>query len=113
MIFSGETSASLDTAMRNLSHELVSDPAEMLNILRDSKSNGRAVGIQAPVLGKEIYVTAVEDIIYGAIITIVLKRYDITGYILETNKLTLGEIESVIPFKSSFRNPFMRAVHKD
>ena len=110
MIFSGETEANLNTVMEKLSMELVSEPGGMLNILAESKAHGTAVGVSAPVLGSEIYVTAVEDIVIGEEITIVLKNYDITGYMLETNKLKLGEIKSVCPFKSYFENPYMRTL---
>jgi hypothetical protein len=108
MIFSGETEQNLNTVMKRLSTELVVDPGEMLNILAESKASGTAVGIYAPSLGSEIYVTAVEDIVIDDDITIVLKNYDITGYMLETNKLKLGQIKSVCPFTSPFENPYMR-----
>ena len=62
MIFSGETEANLNTAMEKLSMESVSDPGEILNILAESKAGGTAVGILAPSLGSEIYVTAVESV---------------------------------------------------
>jgi hypothetical protein len=82
----------------------------MLTILAQSKSHGTAVGIKAPNLGTGIYVTAVEDIVIGDEIVIVLKSYDITGYMFETNKLKLWEIGSVFPFKSAFENPYMRNI---
>jgi hypothetical protein len=107
-IFSGETEEILDNVMKRLSMELVSDPGHMLNILAQSKIHGTAVGIKAPNLGPGIYVTAVEDILIGDEITIVLKSYDVTGYMFETNKLKLWEIGSVFPFKSAFENPYMR-----
>lgn len=109
-IFSGETEENLKSVMGKLSMELVSDPDDMLHILTDSKTNGTAVGIKAPNLGNGIYVTAVDDIVIDQEITIVLKNYDITGYMLETNKLKLGEIKSVFPFKSAFENPYMRNI---
>ena len=113
MIFSGETEHNLNTVMEKLSMELVTDPGEMLNILTESKTSGTAVGISAPeALGSEIYVTAVEDIVISEDITIVLKNYDITGYMLETNKLKLSQIRSVCPFKSAFKNPYMRTTLK-
>ena len=96
--------------MDSLTTELVTDPGDILNILTDSKTKGTTVGINAPVLGKEIFVTAVEDIVIDKDITIVLKNYDITGYMLETNKLKLGDITSVCPFKSQFTNPYMRTL---
>jgi hypothetical protein len=110
MIFSGDTEAKLHNVMENINMELVSDPGEMLTILTESKLSGTAVGISAPSLGKEIYVTAVEEIVIGKEITVILKNYDITGYMLETNKLKIGEIKSVYPFKSAFENPYMRTL---
>lgn len=110
MIFSGETAANLNTVMERLSMELVSDPGDMLDVLVDSHASGTAVGIIAPVLGSEICVTAVENIIIGDEITIVLKNYDITGYMLETNKVKLSQIRSVCPFKSPFTNPYMKTL---
>ena len=110
MIFSGETEANLNTVMEKLSMELVSEPGEVLEVLADSKANGTAVGVVARELGNEICVTAVEDILIGEEVTVVLKNYDITGYMLETNKLKLGDIKSVCPFKSLFENPYMKTL---
>lgn len=111
LIFSDETEENLNTVMRKLSTELISDPANILNILLSSRANGTAVGIKAPNLGGGICVTAVEEILVEEdIITIVLKNYDISGYMLETNKLKLGEINSVCPFKSEFQSPYLRNI---
>ena len=110
MVLSDKSERNLNTALSNLSTELVSDPGEMLTVLSESKENGTAIGIQAAALGKEILVTAVEDIIIKEDVTIVLKNYDVTGYMLETNKLKLGEISSVCPFKSPFENPYMKTL---
>ena len=108
MIISGETEDNLNTVMRRLTMDLVSDAGEMLNVLAESKKNGTSVGINSPVLGDQMCVTAVEDILIDEEVTIVLKSYDITGYMLEANKIKLGEIKSVCPFKSLFENPYMR-----
>ena len=110
MVLSDKSARNLRTALSNLSTELVSDPGEMLTILSESKDNGTAVGIQSAALGKEIFVTAVDDIIINEDVTVVLKNYDVTGYMLETNKLKLGEIKSVVPFKSPFENPYMKTL---
>jgi hypothetical protein len=112
MIFTGETEENLNTVMHNLSMELVTDPAEILNVLADGKVNGTAVGINSPLLGSEIVVTAVEDIIIDEDFTIVLKYYDTSGYMLETNKLRLADIRSVYAFKSPFENPYMRTIRQ-
>lgn len=113
MIFSDETGENLNSVMQNLSMELVCDPGEMLNLLAESKEKGTAVGIYAPVLGKEIFVTAVDNIIIDEDVTVVLKNYDITGYMLETNKVRLSDIKSVCPFKSPFKNPYMKTTLKN
>ena len=107
-IISGETEQSLHRVMENLRMELVSHPDEMLNVLAESKSHGTAVGILAPALGDQMFVTAVDDIIIGESITVILRNYDKTGYMLETNKLKLNEIKSVYPFSSPFENPYLR-----
>lgn len=113
MIISGDTEENLNTVMQNLSTELVSDPGEILSILTESKVYGTAVGVSAPVLGSEICVTGVEDVIIDDDITIVLKGYDNTGYMLERTKLKLSEIVSVCPFKSLFENPYMRTLKQN
>ena len=110
MIFSDESEQNLKSVMRKLSNDLVSDPGDMLSILCESKARGTAVGIAAPTLGSGIYITAVEDIVVDEEITIVLKNYDITGYMFETNKLKFGQIQSVFPFKSPFENPYLRNI---
>ena len=61
-IFSDETGENLDSVMKKLCAEMVSDPGEMLVILNESKAAGTMVGILAQSLGNEIHVTAVEDI---------------------------------------------------
>lgn len=109
-IFSDETEQNLITVMQKFSMELVTDPGRMLEILAESKTNGTAVGIYAPVVSRELFVTAVEDIIIDEDVTIVLKNYDITGYMLETNKVKFDDIRSVCPFTSPFRNPYMRTL---
>lgn len=107
-IISGETERNLNGVMEHLTLGLVSHPDDMLHVLAESKAHGTAVGILAPALGDEIFVTAVDNIIIDDNITVVLKSYDKTGYMLETNKLKLGEIKSVCPFSSPFENPYLR-----
>lgn len=112
-IISGETEQNLHRVMENLSLELVSNPGDMLAVLAESKAHGTAVGILAPALGDQIFVTVVDDLIIKETITVVLRSYDKTGYMLETNKLKLGEIKSVCPFSSPFENPYLRELtHK-
>ena len=110
MVLSDKSARNLNIALSNLSTELVSDPGEMLTVLSESKDKGTAIGIKAAALGNEILVTADEDIINIEDVTLVLKNYDVTGYMLETNKLKLGEISTVCPFKSPFENPYMKTL---
>jgi hypothetical protein len=112
-IISGETEQSLQTLMEKLSSELVSHPDDMLNVLAESKEHGTAVGILAPALGDQMFVTVVDEILLQPAITVVLRSYDKTGYMLETNKLKLTEIKSVYPFRSPFENPYLRELTHD
>jgi hypothetical protein len=109
-IFSGETEQNLNSLMEYVSGEFVSPRMDVLHILVESKEHGTAVGVLAPLLGQEIFVTAVQDIIIDEDVTIIFKSYDKTGYMLETNKLKLDDIKSVCPFKSPFENPWLRGL---
>lgn len=70
------------------------------------------IGICAPeVLGKDVCVTAVEDIILDLSDDehiVVLKQYDANGYMLNTNVVSLNQITSIYPFKSTFKNPYLK-----
>jgi hypothetical protein len=44
---------------------------------------------------------------------VILKSYDVTGYLLARNNLKLSEIESVIPFTSTFPNPFLKEYQRN
>jgi hypothetical protein len=90
--------------------ELVIDRQEILDILDESKEHGTAVGICAAALGQGMTVTAVDAIVIDAEVTIVLRNYDSTGYMLETNKLSLDEIHGVYPFQSRLENPWLRSL---
>jgi len=64
----------------------------------------------SPALGDaEMYLTAVEDFVIteGDDPLVVLKPYDMSGYLLPVNKIPLNSIEAVCPFKSKFENPFL------
>ena len=62
-----------------------------------------------------MFVTAVEDILIGdghENTRIILKGYDFTGHILETNTIALTEIEGVCVFDSKFGNPILKTITK-
>lgn len=94
--------------MNNEPIQCISDRKQMLAILTQSKEKGTTVGINASVLGGGIYVSAVEDLILEEDIIIVLKSYDITGYVLEINRVKLSEIRIVYPFTAAFENPYLK-----
>jgi hypothetical protein len=97
--------------MQNLDLAFISEPGEVLVHLVESKKNTTVVGISAPVLGNGVFLTAVEEIIdMSHDHLIVLKGYDVTGYILERNKIRLSEIRGICPFKSPFKNPYLKEV---
>jgi len=86
----------------------------MLEILVEYQANNTVVGISAPVLGSGVFLTSVAHIHpAGPDYIITLKGYDITGYILERNKIKLTDIRAVGPFKSKFKNPYLKELTGD
>jgi hypothetical protein len=105
----------MDYSTVNTPFDFVKGPKDILKALLDSKGNGTAIGIKSPVLGKGMFITAVQDILIGdghESTQIVLKGYDFTGHILETNVIRLTEIEGVCMFASKFGNPILKAINK-
>jgi hypothetical protein len=92
--------------------EFIYDRGKMLEVLTLSKDRGTVVGINALILGRGTHLTAVESISSDHDCIISLKPFDVTGHILERNKIRLSEISSVIPFTSVFENPLVRSFAK-
>jgi hypothetical protein len=91
--------------------EFITTPDALFLELVESKLHGNVIGISSPLLGAGIFMTAVEDILLeGKKTIIILKRYDINGHFLSTNKLPLEKIAAVCPFKSKFSNPFLSRI---
>jgi hypothetical protein len=87
---------------------------KILRILFDSKENGNTIGIRSPLLGEGFFITAVDDIILQeGETTILFKPFDVTGFMLPTNKLLLADIEAACPLISEFRNPFLKNIARD
>jgi hypothetical protein len=94
--------------------DLANNAHDVLKILVASKENGNTVGIRSASLGEGFLITAVEDIILEDGETyICLKPFDITGFILPTNRLKLTEIEAACPLISEFQNPVLRNFEKE
>lgn len=101
--------------MLNTPFDFVREPQEIFKALLDSKDRGTSIGIKASVLGKGMFVTGVEDILLGdgrENTHIILKGYDFTGHVLETNTIRLTDIEGVCCFTSKFGNPFLKTISK-
>lgn len=99
----------------NTPFDFVEDRTEIFKALLNSKERGTAIGLMAPVLGKGMFVTGVEDILIGdghENSHVILKGYDFTGHILETNTIRLTDIEGVCMFSSKFGNPFLKTLSK-
>ena len=95
--------------------DFIKDPRDIFRALLDSKDRGTAIGIKAGVLGKGMFVTGVDDILLGDghdNTKVVLKGYDFTGHVLETNSILLTEIEGVCRFSSKFGNPFLSTLSR-
>jgi hypothetical protein len=94
--------------------DFVKSENEILTKLIDSKENGTAIGVNAPGCSADMIITAVEDIVLTEDQTlIILKPYDMTGYMLLNNRINLSEIESVYAFTSTFKNPFLENLEKE
>jgi hypothetical protein len=95
--------------MQNIDFAFISDPDEILRALNESKNNGTVVGISAPILGNGVFLTSVESLAEtDSDHVITLKGYDVTGYILERNRLRLTDIRGICPFQSKFNNPYLK-----
>ena len=95
--------------------DFMKDPREIFKALLDSKERGTAIGIKSSALGKGMFVAGVEDILIGdghENTNIILKGYDFTGLVLETNHIRLSEIEGVCQFSSRFGNPILKTLSK-
>jgi hypothetical protein len=94
--------------------DLATGPQEILKVIVNSKENGSTVGIRSSLLGQGFFITAVEDIILEEGETsILLKPFDVTGFVLPSNKLRLAEIEAACPLISEYKNPVLRNIEKD
>jgi hypothetical protein len=95
--------------MDGSSADFIFDKDEMLSWLARSKRLGLSIGIISDLLGPGTFVTAVDDLLLGEEITITLRSYDATGRMLRTQKLKISDIIGVLPFNSTFKNPFYKA----
>ena len=101
-------------SQKEIGLESANATADILRILVSSKEEGKSIGISSPRIGDGFFITAVEDIILVEGETIILfKPFDITGFILPTNKLRLVDIVAVCPLKSEFENPILRNFDKN
>jgi hypothetical protein len=94
--------------------DFILHPEAILEAVKRSKDNGTAIGIYSLALGKAMVVTGVEEVVEeGDDIVIVLKKYDMSGHMLNRHLLHLREIISVCPFTSPIKNPFLENLEKD
>ena len=105
----------MDYYMLNTPFEFIQDPNAIFKALLASKEKGTAIGIKSAQLGKGMFVTGVEDILIGdgrENTNVILKGYDFTGHVLETNNIRLTDIEGVCQFSSKFGNPILKRLSK-
>lgn len=101
--------------MLNTPFEFIRCPKEIFKALLDSKESGTAIGVKSAMLGKGMFVTAVDDILIGDgydYTRVVFRGYDFTGHVLETNVVGLTDIEGVCCFTTKFGNPILKALGK-
>jgi len=105
----------MDRYMLDMPFDFIREPKEMFKALLESKDNGTAIGIKSVILGKGMFVTGVEDILLGdgrEETRIILKGFDFTGHVLDTNSIALADIEGVCKFSSKFGNPILKTLSK-
>jgi len=105
----------MERYMLDTPFDFIKDPKEVFRALLDSKERGTAIGIKSENLGKGMFVTGVEDILIGdgyENTKIILKGYDFTGHVLETNAIQLTDIDGVCRFTSKFGNPILKTLSK-
>lgn len=88
--------------------EFIKFRKSLFSALSESRKNGNVVGIYAAALGEGMFVTGVEDIYndHNEQI-IVLKRYDLSGAILQRSTLSLTEIKAICVFDMPYKNPLL------
>ena len=81
---------------------------EILQELYASKERGKTVGIYSSSLGDGMFVTGIEDVYEWETDTIiVLKPYDLGGFILQRNYLSLSEVKGICPFNCTYQHPLV------
>lgn len=88
--------------------ELITHRDEITDEILKSKQEGNIVGIISPVLGSGMFLTGVDDLILAeGSSLVILKRFDVNGYLFPTHEIPLNSIKAVCPFTSKFRNPYL------
>jgi hypothetical protein len=94
--------------------DFIKSKVDILQNLIQSKENGTTVGINAPSLSAGMVITGVDDVVLAeSEIVIVLKQYDMSGYMLPHHRIYIDEIESLYPFASTFKNPFLENLDRE
>src|SRR5688500_17746094 len=94
--------------------DIITQREDIYKALVDSEENQSIVGIASEDLGRGMFMTSVKEMIdEGQDVLIVLNSYDTSGCFLEKNKVYLGRITGVIPFKAVFTNPFLKALEAE
>jgi hypothetical protein len=82
--------------------EFTINKSEILKLLLRSKNSGAVVGINCPSMGSGVFLTGVEDVVMDYEVIVFLKPLDITGKLLEKDKIKLTEISSVCTFNTPY-----------
>jgi acetate kinase len=94
----------------NETYNFTSNASEILTELNHSKNHQNMVALMVPNLGAGLFITAIDNIIEtGSDPVIVVKQYDVSGLILEKNKILLSEISSLCALRSKWKNPYIKS----
>jgi hypothetical protein len=109
----GKKSGRLYISFRKFMDEDIFNPTDIVSHLVTSKENGTIIGINSYLLGTTMVRTGVEALIFDDELLILLKPYDVHGYMLPVTRLALHDIQSVRSFTSKFENPFVVRMNDD
>lgn len=96
--------------MSKITFEAVTEKNEILKYLTESKEQGLTIGICARPFGASVVMGCVEELALGDELIVILKPYDASGAMLNFTTLRLSEVQSVLPFRSKFENPFFKSI---
>ena len=92
--------------LREMEVKIITTGKPMLEQLELCRRSGGLIGVYSPLLGRGMFLTAVEDIDRSSEgVRVVFKPYDMNGNFLERSTLLVREISGICPFNQVYVEP--------